>query len=41
MNLKYFVDFKIFIVDTGGIIRVIEDDEKISTFLDTSKTGFL
>ncbi|CAD8064223.1 unnamed protein product [Paramecium primaurelia] len=41
INLKYFVDFKIFIVDTGGIIRVIEDDEKISTFLDTSKTGFL
>ncbi|CAD8058788.1 unnamed protein product [Paramecium primaurelia] len=41
INLKYFVDFKIFIVDTGGTIRVIEDDEKISTFLDKSKTGFL
>ncbi|CAD8164962.1 unnamed protein product [Paramecium octaurelia] len=41
INLKCFVDFKIFIVDTGGIIRVIEDDEKISTILDTSKAGFL
>ncbi|CAD8148960.1 unnamed protein product [Paramecium octaurelia] len=41
INLKYFVDFKIFIVDTGGIIRVIEDDEKISSFLDKSKSGFM
>ncbi|CAD8067437.1 unnamed protein product [Paramecium sonneborni] len=40
INLNYFVDFKIFIVDTGGIIRVVDDEEKISTLLDKSKQGF-
>ncbi|CAD8068202.1 unnamed protein product [Paramecium sonneborni] len=40
MKLNYFVDFKIFLEETGGTLRVIEDDEKISTILEKSKSRF-